>query len=446
MRVPLLLTLAIVVAGCVTQPPAGPPGPGGDGPGAGGANAIALAWSAPHDFATWGYEPSIVVDQLGTLAITAHKVLDRPETWPYLGSVFFVSRDGGVTWEQPAPPAQGLLPTNQVFVGAEGDLAVDARGWLYYLDTYLGDNHLHVWSDQARVWERSDETKTAGADDRPWLSAQGEGVLHYLGNNGVPINGGRHWYYRSTDAGMTFTTGLPIPGNGWAHLDAERDGQNVYIVQEFDGANAPGSIRALTSTDGGVTFGEPVVLHDRPGSGREYPVVSASDEDGLAWVVSNDCGTAENCADDGAQEPNQLFLSRTSDAGASWQTFNLTLPEGTFADYPWVAAGPNGTVAVAYYGAQAPVTQDSEWFLYAAMARPGRTATPELRFEKAAPEVLYTGADLHALHDFFEIAIGPDEVLHVAYMTAVDTSDPVHDYGERFIYYVNGRAAGQSPV
>ncbi|MCA1814714.1 MAG: hypothetical protein LC624_12345, partial [Halobacteriales archaeon] len=57
---------------------------------------------------------------------------------------------------------------------------------------------------------------------------------------------------------------------------------------------------------------------------------------------------------------------------------------------------------------------------------------------------LYTGADLHALHDFFEVAIGPDEGLHIGYMHAEDSTDaPVHDYGARTLWYVHGEPAGR---
>lgn len=441
MRPLLLLAVPVLVlAGCAAP---GTTPPGTTPPGAGGpTTALAMTWSAPLDMDWVGYEPSIAVDRLGTLYMTAHKVLDRPETWPYLGSFFELSRDGGATWEFPANPGGLPLPLHQAYVGDEGDIAVDARGWVYYLDTYLGDNHLHVWSDAGQTWQYSEPAmKTAGADDRPWIAAQGEGLVHYLGNNGVPANGGRHWYYRSDDGGLTFTAGQPMPGNGWAHIDAERAGVNVYVVQEYDevNANGPGPLRAVVSRDAGLSFEEPVTIFTREGPGREYPVVSAADN-GLAWVVMNDCLSDENCADSGAQEPNLLFLGRTTDAGATWDVTNLTLPEGVFADYPWVAAGPNGTVSVVFYGAATPVTEDSEWFLYAAMARPGRAGVPDLRFERVTDQVLYTGSDLHALHDFFENAIGPDEVLHIAYMTAEDTTDPVHDYELRYVYYVNGRA------
>jgi hypothetical protein len=391
-----------------------------------------------------GYEPSIAVDQLGTVYITAHKVLDRPETWPYLGSWFLVSRDDGRTWGPPAEP-QGLpVPVAQQFLGDEGDIGVDARGWVYFVDTYLADNHLHVWSDQAQTWQSSEPVqKSTGLDDRPWVAAQGEGVVHYLGNNIVTGQaGGRVWYYRSTDAGLTWSPGTPIPTNGWAHLDAERAGQNVYITHET--ASGAADIEAIVSHDRGATFEAPVKIAHREGPGRGFPWVSAA-PDGVAWAVWLDCGTQENCADQGGgQKPDELFLARTTDAGKGWQVWNVTFANATFADYPTVAAGPNGTLLVAFYGTtDVPVTTASQWHLYAAYARDALDGTPLLQFGQAVPEALYTGADLHALHDFFEIALDPEAAAHIAYMHGEDSSDaPVHDYGMRTLWYVHGHPEG----
>jgi hypothetical protein len=39
----------------------------------------------------------------------------------------------------------------------------------------------------------------------------------------------------------------------------------------------------------------------------------------------------------------------------------------------------------------------------------------DLNFSKASEEPLYQGSDLHALHDFFEIAISPDGALNIAF-------------------------------
>ncbi|HEV8359594.1 MAG TPA: sialidase family protein, partial [Candidatus Thermoplasmatota archaeon] len=442
----VLMASVLMLAGCAAPPPVSPPGP--EPPAPLPSTAVNLTFLPPVDLHAIGYEPSIAVDQTGAIYWTAHKDLTKPETWPYPASWFQVSRDNGATWEDPASPTP-VLNLPQQFVGDEGDIAVDARGWVYFVDTYLADNHIHVWSDQGRTWQMSQPIqKTTGADDRPWVSAQGDGIVHYLGNNGVVAQDGtRHWYYRSTDAGLTWSPQVFVPGTGWATMDAERAGTNLYIATEAV-ANGPSDMLVVASHDSGATWEQPVVVGHRDGESRAYPVVSAAPE-GVVWVVWPVCGSAENCADSGGMEPVNLTLARSLDAGATWTSWNLTVP-GYYVDYPTITAGPNGTVAIAFYAAATPVNESSAWGLYAAMARAPGNRTPDFTFRLAAPEVVYEGRDLHALHDFFEIAIGPDETLHIGYMHAEDSTDPEvpvaggrapQDYGERTVWYVQGRGS-----
>lgn len=436
MRAALLLVTFALLAGC-TSPPATPPGP--PGPGTPPVTSLLhYAFEAPVDLDAVGYEPSISVDDAGAIYWTAHKDLTKPQTWPYPGSWFQVSRDNGTTWENPASPVPNpLLPIHQAFLGDEGDIAVDARGWVYFVDTYLADNHLHVWSDQGRTWQSSQAVqKSTGADDRPWVTAQGEGLVHYLGNNGSPVNGGRHWYYRSADAGLTWSQGMPITGNGWSTIDAERSGPNLYVATEGGGVNAAGDLLVWASHDQGQTWEEPVPAGSRVGEGREYPIVAAAPE-GVVWVLWLDCGSASNCADDGGSDPTHVSVARSTDAGATWQSWDVTPFDG-YLDYPTVCAGKDGAVAVTFYASKdLPLSASSQWYLFAGSAR-ALNGTPVFEFQQAAPEVVYTGQDLHALHDFYECAIGPDGALHIAYMHSQDTTEPGQDYGIRDVFYVRG--------
>jgi BNR repeat protein len=434
-----LVTFAVLLAGCATPPGGTPPGPSPPTPPP--STEVNLSWAPPVDLRAVGYEPSIAVDDAGTIYWTAHKDLTKPQTWPYLGSWFQLSRDNGATWENPASPTPGPLGLAQAFLGDEGDIAIDARGWVYFVDTYLADNHLHVWSDQGRTWQHSQPVqKTTGLDDRPWVAAQGEGIVHYLGNNGVVAQDGtRHWYYRSADGGLTWSPQVQIPGTGWATLDAERHGPNVYVAYEVV-ANGPTDMAVVASHDSGATWEQPVVVGTRDGNSRAYPVVAAGPE-GVVWALWMVCGSAENCADaTGGSQPSNLTVARSTDAGATWTSWALDVP-GQYVDYPTIAAGPNGTVAIAFYAAATPIGDASAWGLYAAMAQAPGNATPEFRFTLAAPEPLYAGNDLHALHDFFEAAIGPDgRTLHIGYMHAQETTEPGQDYGTRNVFYVQGRA------
>ena len=225
----------------------------------------------PYVFHKEGYEPGIAVDSTGTLYYTAHKNLDDKASWDYLASWFLVSTDDGKTWESPSDPFPRGLKW-QTYLGDEGDIAVDGADNVYFVDTYLIDNHIHVFADQGQ-WQYSVRVqKTTGLDDRPWITAQRDGLVHYLGNNGAEANGGRYWYYRSTDGARTFGRAEPVPGNGWAHIDCERNGDHVYVVSESKiGEDA--DILMYVSDDRGVTWNwdSPILIGHRDGPGREYP-------------------------------------------------------------------------------------------------------------------------------------------------------------------------------
>ncbi|MCU0798742.1 MAG: glycoside hydrolase [Candidatus Thermoplasmatota archaeon] len=386
---------------------------------------VAVQFGEPYAFNKQGYEPGIASDSTGALFYTAHKNLDDKSSWDYPASWFFVSTDGGATWDSPSQPRlRGDLW--KTYLGDEGDIAIDGRDYVYFVDTYLLDNHIHVWADQGNYQYSVRVQKTTGLDDRPWISAQASGVLHYLGNNAVEVNGGRYWYYRSGNGGRTWTAGEPVPGNGWAHIDADRNGDHVYIVSESE-VGAAADILMYVSDDGGRSWNwdDPVLIGHRDGPGREYPVVSTYG-DGIVWVLWND-------ATNGVENGTSLFIGRSLDAGRTWETWNMT-PFQAFFDYPTINAGPDGSVAVAFYASDGlPISPESEWYVYGGMDPFGASQTPSINFTKADPTPTYVGEDLHALHDFFEIVITPDLALNIAYQYYIGPEN-----GHSLMYFVKG--------
>lgn len=384
-----------------------------------------VTFDTPYAFHKEGYEPSIAVDSTGALYYTAHKNLDDKSSWDYLASWFLVSTDNGKSWFSPDEPfPRGRLW--QTYLGDEGDIAVDARDYVYFVDTYLLDNHIHVWSNQGQAEYSVRIQKTSGLDDRPWIAAQGPGIVHYLGNNGVEVAGGRYWYYRSTNGARTFTAGEPVPGNGWGHIDAERYGNHVYIISE-SAVGSEADILMYVSTDQGVTWdwNNPVVIAHRNGSGRQYPIVSVAD-DGLVWALWND-------ATDGVENGNKVFVGRSTDYGQTWEYWNITPFQG-FMDYPTINGGPEGSVAVAFYATkELPVSAESEWYLYGAMQLNASEGDLNLNFSIADPTPCYVGDNLHALHDFFEIVISPDMALNIGYQYYIGPEN-----GHSDMYFVRG--------
>ncbi len=386
---------------------------------------VYLDFQTPYVFHKEGYEPGIAVDSQGALYYTAHKNLDDKGSWDYLASWFFISTDNGNTWESPTDPfPRGALW--QTYLGDEGDIAVDGMDNVYFVDTYLIDNHIHVWSDQGVYQYSVRVQKTTGLDDRPWITAQNNGIVHYLGNNAVEVNGGRYWYYRSTNGARTFSLAEPVPGNGWAHIDCERNGDHVYIVSESDTGDSA-DILMYVSDDQGVTWNwnDPILIGQRDGPGRQYPIVSAIDG-GTVWVLWNE-------AKDGVDNGTKIFVGRSLDFGQTWETWNIT-PFKAFIDYPTINVGPDGSFAAAFYATEdLPVSRDSEWYLYGAMDLQASGDEPSLNFSRADPDPCYVGSDLHALHDFFEIVIGPDKALNIAYQYYVGPEN-----GRSDMYFVRG--------
>jgi hypothetical protein len=382
-------------------------------------------FQTPYAFNKEGYEPGIAVDSTGAMYYTAHKNLDDKSSWDYLASWFFVSTDNGATWRSPDEP----FPRGELwktYLGDEGDIAVDSRDYVYFVDTYLVDNHIHVWSNQGNFEYSVRVQKTTGLDDRPWITAQGSGIVHYLGNNAVEVNGGRYWYYRSTNGARSFSLAEPVPGNGWAHIDCERNGNHVYVVSESN-TGSDADILMYVSDDQGVTWNwnDPIFIGHRDGPGRQYPIVSAQDG-GNVWVLWND-------AENGEENGTRIFIGRSMDYGQSWETWEIT-PFHAFIDYPTINCGPDGTVAVAFYASKdLPISADSEWYLYGGMDPFSEHQDPIINFTIADPTPCYIGDDLHALHDFFEIVIGPDLSLNIAYQYYIGPEN-----GRSDMYFVRG--------
>src|SRR5438045_950288 len=125
------------------------------------------------------------------------------------------------------------LSLEQHDFGDEGDLALDDAGHLYFVDTNVLDATFTRWSttDRGKVTFESHRPLIPAAqlvDDRPWVTAHGDGVVFYLGNEGDKVTyplgqgtgsgfgPGRYTVYASYDAGESFNSiGYTLKDSGW---------------------------------------------------------------------------------------------------------------------------------------------------------------------------------------------------------------------------------------
>jgi hypothetical protein len=443
-----------------------------------------------------GYEPSLAMDSAGNLFITAHKdlrwggtgtplgpILGGPfdfwyaceegeeTTWDYWASWLWKSNDGGLTWGpgdnfEPTPGNHlmaNYLAGGSECLGDEGDIAVDGEDVVYYLDTTLEDNWWHKFLDGGNTYEGGicDRMNTMAADDRPWVAAQGDGIVHYLGNSGASppeCSGdvGRYWYYHSENGGDSFSQCYAMPG-GWSTIAAEADGTYVYVAQESsDGGSGNVIVRISDDYGRGTgpspsdgTWQEPVSVGPRNGNCPEgYPVIETN-EVGTVAVIWADCP-------DGGTGPWDMRIALSYDRGINWSEWEITPFERGMNMYPFVSISDNDVISVAFYGldfdqngSEDGYTAGKEWFLYAG-ALQAPQANDSWDFSIADPAPLHTvtsyeesNGDTHALHDFFETVISADgSRLGIAYQQNIGLHPFEDEEEQRYIKFVSVNISG----
>jgi len=145
-------------------------------------------------------------------------------------------------------------------------------------------------------------------------------------------------------------------------------------------------------------------------------------------------------------------MARTIDNGQNWEHWDITAghphSEGGVYLYPNLEVGPDNLVAYTYYGNIGAHTAGDEWYLYAAALQdpePGEI----FDFNLVDPYPLHTSSeheaeidDLHPLHDLFEVAVGPDNSINIAYQYNIG-DHPFEDGEEqRYLMFVKGDWVG----
>jgi hypothetical protein len=394
----------------------------------GGATAAAPRFAKPvlltTDANAGGYEPGIVVDKFGNIVVTAHKqnhtlVLSpdsRSATMTRSMSWVWWSKDNGKSFSD--MPGLTLAQEQNAEFGDEGDLAWDATGHIYFVDTNVGDVSFSRWHASGKGELSLEATRPLGpmgepVDDRPWIAAHGDGVVMYLGNeggdqykggqpplggNGEAANGdGRYTVYMSYDHGDTFDNrGYTLKDSGWCrpitdHRPIAAKTKTFYVV---------------CSNDNGTHYS--YVTHD---DGKHWTRSTMGKYSASSWIngaIAPDGTIYASYHDTDDDKLNHLMLYTSKNGGKSWTKSDVTGGHPGKIAYSWMDVSPNGTLGLAYYGSADGKTN---WYMYAGTAKPGQ----RLAYGKVSPGLKLNEDGGSPWGDFFQVAFGADNKLNVVF-------------------------------
>jgi hypothetical protein len=395
-----------------------------------GATAAAPRFSKPVlltvDANAGGYEPGIVVDKFGNIVVTAHKqnhtLVLSPDSrsTTKLRSMSWVwwSHDNGKTFAD----MPGLTPAGEqnAEFGDEGDLTWDATGHVYFVDTNVGDVTFSRWKASGKGELALEATRPLGpmgepVDDRPWITAHGDGVVMYLGNEGgteypggqPPAGGaaeaangpGRYTIYMSYDHGDTFNNlGYTLKGSGWCRP----------ITDHRPAAAASKTFVVVCSNDTDTHYS--YVTHDDGKHWTRYTMGKYSKSSWINGAVAKDGTIYAMYHDTDDDKMQHLMLYTSKNGGKTWTKRDVTQGRPGAIAYSWMDVSPNGTIGIAYYGS--PDGKKS-WYMYAGTAKPGQRLT----YGKVSPGLKLAPDGGFVWGDFFQVAFGPDDKLNVVFTT-----------------------------
>lgn len=395
----------------------------------------ALAADAPEPTRRWLaptmvgdmplHEPAIEIAPDGTIHVSGYG--NEP-------GILWRSNDGGATFSRvPITPApycnapDGLDPLAEVLAPDEGafhvgcgdiDLAVSGNDHVYFANHWSGEA-VHASHDGGATWTTSLAASAEPArTDRAWLAADGM-------NAWLAFNSGRQDVFpgdivgrtvvsRTIDGGVTWaqvgqTIGWCLPG-GFVH--SPTDGA-LYLATCDDGG-----VAVSTSLDGGLTWDWRRVA-ERDGEHDRICYVCGI----MIALDVDDAGNLYVAWSDPSEGTFDIWLSTSRDGAATWSAPARVNSVNGAHVMPWIAAGREGHVAVAWYASasqmDAQQASDAVWYPHVAESWNALDASPTWEEQAVtATPVQYgpiclggaaTCEEGRNLGDYLQVALDPEE-------------------------------------
>lgn len=422
-----LLLVVVLLAGCAAPAAPGPAAPHEPTPTGGLAEP---GWETPVRLggATNGAEPQVLSTSTGALFVHTPLQLWR-------------SLDGGATYDALGEPAcdapQGIalpecaggeLRRNPGLVGpGDGALVELADGKLLWAGL-AGPDHwvpAQFSADEGETWSAPRDLSETGSD-REWLAARPDGLvlaIWRVPNAAVEAR-------VSSDNGTTWTDivrigedhaiGAPVAHPSGSLLvpmyGLGRD-EGLHLARSGDDGRTWEVFQATkTKTNAPVRNGVPIAA---------FPVAAVDDAGGLHVAWAGSAVQAQTLGVKAADVPRVQLIS-SADEGRTWTEPAFLSGENVAAILPWMVAGREGRIAVAWYenerGAPNEFVPDA-WRVRVVLVDNGSVVASTLVTEEPVhvgqactdgTACLVTARE-RALLDMLGLALAPDGRLVVAY-------------------------------
>jgi hypothetical protein len=349
-------------------------------PAAGGRSAVRFArnqggtWSAPRTiverddlFVNWADFPSVVEDERGV--VYAHW-LQKSGAATYAYDVrMAISRDGGGTWSEPFLLNRDGTQTEHGFAslaplpgGGVGALWLDGR-------TMQSDGgHGHGGGDMALRYARVAADGTIASEEV--LDAR---TCECCSTGLAIASAGPIAVYRDRSAdevrdisfarrqGPAWTAPQRLHADGWRINGCPVNGPQIdasgttAVAAWFAAAGGAARVYAAFSTDGGATFGAPVVVDDGRPIGRVDVVLAGENRAVVSWIEEGAAGgqiRARLVAANGPRQPSLAVAETTTARSAGFPRVARSGDDVWFAWTEDKTRGGGVRIARAAFGAR----------------------------------------------------------------------------------------------
>jgi hypothetical protein len=330
------------------------------------------------------------------------------------------SNDGGATWF-----SAGVLPSTCCDPAMEWS----ADGTVAYAATLPSAGGLRAGLsrsvDNGQSWGPVIIVST-GSSDKEWIHVDKSPTSPYLENVYLTWHQGNVMFFsRSTNKGVTWSTPISFPSaaRGIGSDITTDSAGNIYYIWPSSGASTA-NIYMVKSTDGGVTFGAPVIVQplfdtfDFPipsmESRRAFIYISADTDrtggayDGRIYAAY----TALHPSSGGTTSTNHAWIqvAYSDDGGATWALTTTPHSEADIATidryHPWLEVDEGGAVHIGFYDTRNSPARTGVDFYYNYSVDGGTTWLDETRVSAVTSVNIANGQEWG---DYNGIAAGPIE-------------------------------------